>query len=39
MYDHPDDRARLVQQGREFCRARFSAEAMVEHLERVYASI
>jgi glycosyltransferase involved in cell wall biosynthesis len=39
MYDHPDDRARLAQQGRDLCRTRFSAAFMVEHLERVYAGI
>jgi glycosyltransferase involved in cell wall biosynthesis len=39
MYDHPDDRARLAQQGREFCRTRFSAAFMVDHLEKVYNSI
>lgn len=36
MYDHPDERARLGQQGREMCRVRFSAEHMVAHLEEVY---
>lgn len=36
MYDHPDDRARFAQAGREFCRVRFSAETMVDRLDEVY---
>lgn len=36
MYDHPDERAKLAQQGREMCRVRFSAEHMVARLEAVY---
>jgi glycosyltransferase involved in cell wall biosynthesis len=36
MYDHPDERAKLAQQGREMCRVRFSAEHMVARLEEVY---
>ena len=36
MYDHPDERARLGEQGRAMCRERFSAERMVAHLDEVY---
>ncbi len=37
LYDHPDERRTMAERGREECRERFSAEAMVEALERVYA--
>ncbi|MEK6702316.1 MAG: glycosyltransferase [Planctomycetota bacterium] len=37
LYDAPDARHRLAQQGRELCRRRFSAGVMVAELERVYA--
>ncbi len=36
MYDHPHERVVLGEQGRALCRERFSAEAMVASLERVY---
>lgn len=37
MYDHPDERARLAEAGRQMCRVRFSTETMVDELEKVYA--
>jgi glycosyltransferase involved in cell wall biosynthesis len=37
MYDHPDDRRRLAETGRDLCRVRFSAGHMVAELEKVYA--
>ncbi|QOJ00362.1 MAG: glycosyltransferase family 4 protein [Phycisphaeraceae bacterium] len=37
MYDHPDERARLAEHGRDVCRVRFDARLMVERLDAVYA--
>jgi glycosyltransferase involved in cell wall biosynthesis len=39
MMDHPDERRRMADRGREHCRQRFEARAMVEKLEAVYASV
>ncbi len=36
LREHPDERARLAQQGRDECAERFSASAMVASLEHVY---
>jgi glycosyltransferase involved in cell wall biosynthesis len=38
LMDHPDQRRRMGERGRELCRTRFSAETMVEHLEEIYAA-
>lgn len=38
MMDHPKERARMVEAGQALCRERFSAERMVDELEKVYAS-
>ncbi|MBX3388340.1 MAG: glycosyltransferase family 4 protein [Phycisphaeraceae bacterium] len=37
LYDAPDERARMANTGRELCRVRFSAETMVDELEKMYA--
>jgi glycosyltransferase involved in cell wall biosynthesis len=37
MMEHPEERAGMAERGREECRGRFSAERMVDELERVYA--
>jgi glycosyltransferase involved in cell wall biosynthesis len=37
MYDHPHERAAMGERGRALCRDRFSTEAMLAALERVYA--
>ncbi|MCW5774820.1 MAG: glycosyltransferase [Phycisphaeraceae bacterium] len=37
LHEHPEERRALAERGREFCRVEFSAEQMVEELERVYA--
>lgn len=39
MMDHPKERTAMGVAGRELCRTRFSAETMVDELERVYASV
>jgi glycosyltransferase involved in cell wall biosynthesis len=39
MMDHPHERAAMGERGREVCRERFDASAMVEKLETVYASV
>ena len=39
MMDHPQERAAMGERGREVCRQRFDAAAMVEKLETVYASV
>jgi len=39
MMDHPQERLAMGRRGRELCRHRFDARAMVEKLESVYASI
>jgi glycosyltransferase involved in cell wall biosynthesis len=39
MMDHPQQRLAMGRRGRELCRHRFDAQAMVEALESVYASI
>lgn len=39
MMDHPQERRVMGGRGREVCRERFDAEAMVEQLEAVYASV
>jgi len=39
LYDHPDERRAMAERGRDECRERFSARAMVGALERVYASV
>jgi glycosyltransferase involved in cell wall biosynthesis len=36
MHDHPEERAAMTARGTALCRDRFSAERMVEELERVY---
>lgn len=36
LRDHPSERLRMAGSGREFCAREFSAELMVERLERVY---
>jgi glycosyltransferase involved in cell wall biosynthesis len=36
MHDHPEERAAMTERGRTLCLERFSAERMVEELERVY---
>ncbi len=38
LYDHPDERRAMAERGRDECRERFSARAMVDALARVYAS-
>ena len=38
LNDAPDLRARLGERGRERARSRFSTKAMVEAMERIYAS-
>jgi len=38
MMDHPAEREAMAQRGRALCESRFSAMAMVEALEQVYAS-
>ncbi len=38
MIDHPDERLAMTQRGRAMCANMFSAERMVDELERVYAS-
>jgi glycosyltransferase involved in cell wall biosynthesis len=35
---HPEERAAMAARGREECRVAYSAEKMVEELERVYAA-
>jgi glycosyltransferase involved in cell wall biosynthesis len=37
MHDHPEERRRLAERGREECRVKFDAGTMVAELERVYA--
>ncbi len=37
LRDHPDERARMVLEGREMCVREFDHSAMVHHLERIYA--
>lgn len=37
MADHPEQRRRMAEEGRASCRVLFSAETMVDQLERVYA--
>ncbi|MBS0190107.1 MAG: glycosyltransferase [Phycisphaerales bacterium] len=37
MYDHPDERRAMAERGRDLCRVRFSAQTMVDELEKVYA--
>jgi glycosyltransferase involved in cell wall biosynthesis len=39
MMDHPAERAAMASRGRAFCERRFSADAMVDALERVYAEV
>jgi glycosyltransferase involved in cell wall biosynthesis len=39
MMDHPQERLDMGRRGRELCRHRFDARAMVEELESVYASV
>ncbi|MHC4992239.1 MAG: glycosyltransferase family 4 protein [Planctomycetota bacterium] len=39
MMDHPQERLDMGRAGRELCRNRFDARAMVEELESVYASV
>ncbi|MHC4965278.1 MAG: glycosyltransferase family 4 protein [Planctomycetota bacterium] len=39
MMDHPQERLAMGRRGRELCRHRFDARAMVEELESVYASV
>jgi len=39
MMDHPQERAAMGERGRDVCRERFDASAMVEKLETVYASV
>jgi len=39
MMDHPQERLDMGRAGRELCRHRFDARAMVEELETVYASV
>ena len=37
MAAHPNERAAMAAEGREFCRERFSVEKMIDDLEAVYA--
>ena len=37
LRDNPDERARMVLEGREMCVREFDHSAMVHHLERIYA--
>jgi glycosyltransferase involved in cell wall biosynthesis len=39
MMDHPAERARMGHVGQSRCRERFSARAMVDHLDRLYRSV
>lgn len=39
MLDNPQQRAEMGARGQAMCRERFSAARMVEHLERLYASV
>lgn len=39
MMDHPAERAAMASRGRAFCERRFSEDAMVDALERVYADV
>ena len=36
MMDHPDERRQMGARGRELCRQRFAAAAMVRQLEEIY---
>lgn len=36
LYDEPERRREMAARGREFCRVRFSAETMIDELEKVY---
>lgn len=39
MMDHPTERSAMGERGREMCRKRFSARAMIERLETVYNAV
>ena len=39
MMDHADERQAMVRRGRDACRHRFSAEAMVDRLDEIYADV